>query len=106
MQIFFVLFALLAVGLFGWFAIRPWYDFLIQITPHQISFKGNFPPEHRATIRQFFSQDLALPGSYRVLGRWRPGRVLELRFRGDLPPFHQQRIRNFLAMTFKSGRRS
>jgi hypothetical protein len=87
----------------GWAALRPWYDFMIVVRDGEVSFKGRFPPEKRAAAIQFFAGDLALPGRYRVLGRWGPKRVLGLRFRGDFPRFSQQRVRNFLAMTLRSG---
>ena len=96
--------ALLALAAFGYIALRPWHDFLISVSDRAVSFHGQFPPECRAAATQFFSSDMGVAGRYRVLGRWRPGRVLELRFSGGLPKFHHQRVRNFLAMALRSGR--
>jgi hypothetical protein len=87
----------------AWWVIRPWYDFLIVVEEGEVSFKGRFPPEKQAAMVQFFSSDLGLPGRFRVIGRWRPRRILELKFKGDFPRFYEQRVRNFLAMTLRSG---
>jgi hypothetical protein len=94
--------AIAFAGFFAWSTLRR-HDFLIIVSGKEVSYRGRFPPGIHASTTQFFAQDLALPGRYRVIGRWRPGRVLELRFRGDLPAIHRQRVRNFLAMTLKSG---
>ena len=99
-----VLVALLAAAVIGYVVLHPWHDFRISVNDLAVSFNGRFPPENRPTAVQFFASDLALPGNYSILGRWRPGRILELRFCGNLPKFHHQRIRNFLAMTLRSGR--
>ena len=104
LEIILLVVAALALIAFGYVALHPWHDFLILVKDKAVSFQGQFPPESRAAATQFFSSDLALPGRYRVLGRWKPNRILELRFAGELPKFHHQRIRNFLAMTLRSGR--
>ena len=89
------------IGLIAWAATAASYDFRMIIEDGRVWFRGRFPPERRAAVAQFFDSDLRLPGKVRVLGRWRAGRVLQLRFRGKVPEGERQRIRNFLAITLR-----
>ena len=94
-----ILFAALAG--FGWLGLRSSHDFFVVVRNGEVSFRGRFPIERRATVSQFLANDIGVPGPYKVFGTWRAGRVLRLRFRGKLPATEHQRIRNFLAITLR-----
>jgi hypothetical protein len=103
-----LLLAFLAAGLVGamvWFArsTRALRGFVIHVDEDDITFTGKFPAHMQALVIEFLRNDVALPGTYEIRGRWED-RVLIVVVNGEHAQPMEQRIRNFLKLNLKPPR--
>jgi hypothetical protein len=102
---------LLLLAAIGLAAVMVWFirgshtanGFVIHVDEHDVTFRGQFPPQAQATIIEFLRDDVALPGTYEIRGRW-DGQLLAIIVKGDQAHPYEQRIRNFLKITLKPPR--
>jgi hypothetical protein len=90
------------VALMVWFVkgTKLGRGFVIHVDEADVRFAGQFPAQSKGMVIEFLRNDVALPGSYEIRGRWE-GQLLVVVVKGQQARVVEQRIRNFLKMTLK-----
>ena len=98
--------ALVGLAFLIWLGYAAWRnkdDFRITVRRSRVSFHGRFPLGLRPDAEHFLLNDVAPAGTIRVIGNWRPGRVLRVAVQGNVSCGQVQQIRNFMKLVLKGN---
>jgi hypothetical protein len=100
-NLFILLAAFALIGFMIWLTRRSGTvtGFTIRVSDESVDFSGRFPQAMQSTVINFLRNDLAIPGTYEIRGRW-DDQLLIIIVKGNAAPM-EQRIRNFLKLTLK-----
>jgi hypothetical protein len=87
------------IGLFIWWALRPKYDFRIDLKDGSLRCKGTITDTRKRRIAEFFRTDLPDVTALSVLARRVNSGRWTFAFKGAVDEGTRQRIRNFLTAT-------
>lgn len=85
-----------AVFLFGWWLLRPRFDFVITVSQGTVTCRGSLPESKLNSIKHFLSHDVQFDQPVKICGRRQPNGRFRLQFHGEVGPGTQQQIRNYL----------
>jgi hypothetical protein len=100
-NLFILLGAFALIGLMVWMMKRPGAitGFVIHVSDESIDFSGKFPQGMQTTVINFLRNDIDIPGTSVIRGRW-DDQILVIVVQGAAAS-QEQRIRNFLKLTLK-----